>query len=575
MFAPRNWGQDCDAEMRRMNDLWNKLVEIDRANSAAYRGLIDSALDPVVSGERDAVLAELEALKAQRKQRHAAARKRVPTPDLDEAIEQVRQRYHALKEQFAAAKKAARATTIAGRRALEVSRQAAVKLARQTSGLYWGNYNAVINSYDATRQKVLKDGGELRFRGFKHEGRIVNQIQGGLTIAGLFDSDSNQVQLRAAKATDWPKRRLHPLGHVLTACVNTQDRKPRHVSWPLILHRPFPDDAIVKEVHISRRRKGPRADQWTVAFSLSVPAITESPAGAACGMDIGWRLLNEGVRVATIVNDRGERDFVVLPERIVAGFRFVDELKARRDQRVNGIVAALKQLPWKDAPSALHDVATAMLNAPRHSASALTRLVALWKEHPWQTDAYNRLREMLICDVRDWRESAGLRLRLVRARRDHYRVEAKRLIERYGIVGSEKLSVGQMSSDANNPTPGLSRWYRRVAAPAEWQHTVKWAAKKAGAYVHEYVGPSTWVCHACGHAQEPRDPAALVASCPHCHTTWDQDVNAAKNLLAAALASAPVLEKDGAALASTLPSSGGGRWARSKKAAAEYRQRSR
>jgi hypothetical protein len=146
MFAPRNWGQDCDAEMRRMNDLWNKLVEIDRVNSAAYRGLIDSALDPVVSGERDAVLAEPEALKAQRKQRYAAARKRVPTPDLDEAIEQVRQRYHALKEQFAAAKKAARATTMAGRRALEVSRQAAVKLARQTSGLYWSNYNAVINS---------------------------------------------------------------------------------------------------------------------------------------------------------------------------------------------------------------------------------------------------------------------------------------------------------------------------------------------------------------------------------------------------------------------------------------------
>jgi hypothetical protein len=284
--------------------------------------------------------------------------------------------------------------------------------------------------------KVLKDGGELRFRGFKHEGRIVNQIQGGLTIAGLFDGDSNQVQLRAAKATDWPKRRLHPLGHVLTACVYTHDRKPRHVSWPLILHRPFPDDAIVKEVHISRRRKGPRADQWTVAFSLSVPAITESPAGAACGMDIVWRLLNEGVRVATIVNDRGERDFVVLPERIVAGFRFVDELKARRDQRVNGIVAALKQLPWKDAPSALHDVATAMLNAPRHSASALTRLVALGKEHPWQTDAYNRLREMLICDVRDWRGALACGC--------DWSVPAEIIIasgealdESYGIVGSE------------------------------------------------------------------------------------------------------------------------------------------
>ncbi len=578
LFRPLDWGPDCDAEMRRMTALWNTLVEIDHASTAAYRSLVAGALDPVIAAERDAVLAELEALKTERKQRRAAARKKIPTPDLDERIAVVRERYQALKERFAVAKKAAVAKTSQQRRELEANRQAAVKRARQQSGCYWGNYNAVINSYDAARGKVIQSGGELRFRSFKGQGRIVNQIQGGLSVGGLFEGVSNQASLRPATQAEWPKRRLHPLGHILTATVFTHDRKPRHVSWPLILHRPFPDGAIIKEVHITRRKHGPTPDEWSVAFLLSAPIEEQTPAKRACGIDIGWRRLNEGVRVATIINERGERDFVVLPERIVSSFRHLDELASRRDKRVNALVATLRALPWAEAPAALADTATAMLRAPRHTARALARLAALWREHPWQREAYSQLHEELTdpydSDLRDWRESAGLRSRIIRARLDHYRNESKRIVRRYGLIGSEKLSIAEMASSENDPTPEPAHWYRKVAAPGEFLGALKWAVTKAGGRLHEHDGKSTWVCHACGTEQVPRDPAALVASCPHCHATWDQDVNAARNLLAAALASAPVAKKDGAALAAVLPDSGGGRWGRTKRAAAEHRERS-
>lgn len=572
LFGPLDWGDDCDAEMRRMNDLWNKLVEIDHANSAAYRDAITQAMDADLLAERDDLLARLDALKTERKRQHAKVRRRVSTPDTDDAIADIRQQFKAVKERVDQAKISARGQTRERRRALEGARLAAVKAARQNSGCYWGNYNAVINSYDTARQKVLKDGGELRFRRFDGSGRIVNQIQGGVSVAGLFDSERSQVSMRPASAAAWPKPRLHPHAHILTAAIYTRERQPRHVSWPLILDRPFPDGAVIKEVHITRRRRGPRRDDWSVSFSLAVPEPEMTHDGQACGIDIGWRRRNDGIRVATIVNQAGEREFVTCPERIVSGFRHVDDLKAQRDQRVNDIVKTLRQLPWAQAPTVLRDAAVPIRTLPRVSARLLVRLVALWCEMPWERPTLDRLRDVLARDLADWRESAGLSLRLTRARRDHYRCEAKRIADRYGLIGLEKLSIATMSAAEDNPTPEPSRFYRRVAAPGDFIAALRWAAKKAGARVHEHGGKSTWICAECGAEHAPADPAALIVTCPHCSAAWDQDVNAARNLLAAALASAPVTQEDGAALAPVLPTaSAGGRWGRTKRAAADYR----
>jgi len=56
LFPPFDWGDHCDAELR-MNDLWNKLVEIDRTASAAYRQSVLEATDSVLICECDAVVA--------------------------------------------------------------------------------------------------------------------------------------------------------------------------------------------------------------------------------------------------------------------------------------------------------------------------------------------------------------------------------------------------------------------------------------------------------------------------------------------------------------------------------------
>lgn len=44
LLPPRDWGEDCDAEMRRMNTLWNKLVEIEHAISERWKKLTSDAI---------------------------------------------------------------------------------------------------------------------------------------------------------------------------------------------------------------------------------------------------------------------------------------------------------------------------------------------------------------------------------------------------------------------------------------------------------------------------------------------------------------------------------------------------
>ncbi|MEI2421840.1 hypothetical protein V6O07_16300, partial [Arthrospira platensis SPKY2] len=71
-------------------------------------------------------------------------------------------------------------------KALETGRRAEVKAARQTSGCYWCNYNAVIDSYSTARVRAMKEGGTLRFRRFDGTGRLVNQLQGGASAEELL-----------------------------------------------------------------------------------------------------------------------------------------------------------------------------------------------------------------------------------------------------------------------------------------------------------------------------------------------------------------------------------------------------
>ena len=554
--APLDWDTSCEDELRRMSELWNALVTIGNTNRAEVMTL--TAADPSVvahEAERAVLVAALEALREERRASNKANRGRVKRPDLDARAAALRPQLATVNKVASEARRAARARNNDKMTAITRNHYEAVKGARNAAylghKLYWGNYNAVCQSYERARSRTLKGGGTLKSH--RHydcpeagmsRARLVNQIQGGATAAELIASGCSQVALD-------PERRL------LRLTVYRHDRA-RQATWPIVYDRPLPDEARIQEVSIHRRAV---ADswEWSVSFLLRVPA--KLPAAAderSCGIDLGWRLVNSGLRVATVVHDGGDHEHIVLPPIFQRRMERIEALDSERIKSADAVRVAMRALDWTKAPAELCPLSMRALRTKR--AEDLHVLVVAWRRHPaWGGEAFQIANTWRAQDRKDWQERAGLARRIANARQDFYRCTVKRLTERYGVIGIENINwatIGEREKADGTPNDiaiATGR-YRRLASPGAFVAELTRAARNSGSHIHRHAGPSTWECNDCGVVSVPADRSELIHACPACQSVWDQDVNAARNLRAAAMASGSVPPDDAGALADDVES---------------------
>ncbi|HEX5321651.1 MAG TPA: zinc ribbon domain-containing protein, partial [Stellaceae bacterium] len=297
------------------------------------------------------------------------------------------------------------------------------------------------------------------------------------------------------------------------ATIRSVGRGTRQICrWPLLYHRPLPDGAVVKALTISRRRSrpgtGPRSWQWSVSLSVEVPA-PDAPDGVACGIDLGWRKIEDGVRVATTVGEDDAIEHVVLPLAWLDARRAAAETAGRLRVAARDLV-----LPPQVA------------DADREKVRDLAdRLQALPKE------ARGTARDWLD----EYKNAAGTIGRLERQRRDLYRVAAARLVRRYSMIGIDGSGLATIARDRSMP-PEVRRM-RTWTAPHELMQALSVAARREGVVLRQVSGSSTIVCHRCRHsnAVSVAQRLELVWRCAGCGALWDQDENAARNCLAAVL----------------------------------------
>jgi hypothetical protein len=544
LLAPLDWADDYEEELRRMTALWNRLVEIEHAHRAQVRALI-AADEAATAAEAEVALRndKIKALYDQRSALRKEARARIKTTDLDDEIAQAKRDRRDANTVAKEARRRVRADAKDKLAELDEQRKALVKTARQQSGLYWGNYNAVCADYDRARSAAMKRGVELKFqRHFASAGegmssaRVVNQIQGGMTPDELVAGRSSQ----AAIVLEGPQA-------LLRVTVHRRDGN-RTATWPICHNRkerPLPDDARIQGVIVTRRAV---ADswQWSVSFLLWLPQVLPSAAEAtACGIDFGWRRVNNGLRVATIAHADGSHEFITLRDIFLGRLNRIEALAGTRDVAAEGIRAELAVLRWPDAPEELRPLAMRALRTKR--AEDLHVLALAWRKHPdWAPAEASDLSLWRSQDRIDWQEQAGLRRRIGNARLDLYRCVVKRLVEQYGLIGVEDVdwrNIGRREAVDGKPNDiaMMTAQMRNLAAPGTFLMELRLAAQTAGARIHAQAGKSTWICHTRGIEQASADRAKLIHTCLACNSTWDQDINAAANLRAAALASAPVL----------------------------------
>ena len=522
LLPPLDWGPDCEREMALQIDLWNALVAVDAAARAGQRAALVAG-DPELAARWDgfdAVCAQIEALP------------RRPPPETEDpagwraaavALRALRHElWLGLKPRLAAARIDKRDAL----KAVADRRYAAVTAARQASGLWWGNYNAVCAAFDVALGR-LDPGARLRPHEWRGEGRLTNQLQKGAPAAALLQAcprrgtGGGHPQLRIEPLPDSPLasasgRPLRAQGgrvRLLRATVysgraptQSDGGRRRMAVWPIVMHRPFPPGAVVKAVSIHRRRvgapllpaegrKGNPADwRWSAVFSLALPDLEPaSAAAAAVGVDFGWRQVDGGLRVATIAGSDGALDHVILPTA------------------------------WLDRRLAL--AATYGLAAKLRDSAA-----------PDDRRHYAEYRHAV---------SHGLDRRQ-RGRRELYRIAAKALAERYQTIALDKTNVARLGrrKRAWEPEPDMPPQTRRMrtwSAPAELIAEIERAARARGRTVLLAGGQTTVTCHLCGGVNHP--PTAqrldLIWRCQKCGELWDQDENAARVLLAEALRAVP------------------------------------
>jgi hypothetical protein len=580
-----------EEQYRLANQYRNVLVEIERRMRARFRDVVlacpdtrwpllhaedceaavDNAYDDLRAAKSgggtppNSVLQHLEACKELRHEAWAAlaAAKRAHANDLRPGYEAARQQAH-----------------------LEAKRARGDFSAR---GLRHGTYSRVEESV----QRASKMAAPPKFQCYDGTGSIGTQLTGdapvrGLTVAELYSCEDTRIRLgrpgeadkhpRAEVAgTTWadywrlPKnvRRHAARTYVDLRVGSNPDRSPIFARFPVVYHRPLPNNAVIKWAYVVRRRIG-RRFEWRLQFTIEDDTFRSPhiPVGeGVCAINLGWRnLLDDekqvcGVRVGYLIDGDGHERELRVPEPTRMRWTKPFDLASIRAKEFDLAVDLLCGWIATNASIAPQWLREETRHA-RHwrAAKKLAAVIDRWKRERFDDDdaIFDRMMAWAKQDrhLLHWQEHQ--RDRTIAHRREQYRLLATELCRTYStiVIGEMDLNDPRLSSrkpeEEGDPCEGRDqRRTARMAAPGELRETIRQIAHKYGTQIVE--PPSfniTRACHVCGSIETWNRRAEIWHRCSKCRTAWDQDANACHNLLRMfAESSGEAQAKDGKVLA--------------------------
>jgi Putative transposase DNA-binding domain len=519
----------AEEQLRLANRLWNTLVAIDRARVERYKLIMFDEGQERIDGLKQ----RIAAIRDEFKSRRAVARKRkIDTSDLKESMDRARQELGNLIEQRKATSDARHEAKQEELKALTERTKHRIKRARQAAasmGLFWGTYNDIVQRADVGRKA-----GELQFRRFTGDGTLTAQIMGGALPKQCFDGEHTFFQTERVPGQRWTRARMR---------IGSDERNPIWLDLPVIFHRPIPPTSMIKSVSMTSR-----AGKWflnvTVTESDPQPVLGKPHAG----LDIGYRLRPEGIRVAYWTDDAGERGELIVPTVDIERLKKVDSLRSicdrMRDEILPYFSVWLSRMAlsdeWRRETQAI---------AQWRSSDRIARLIRWWADNRLPGD------EGMYAAAREWRkqylhlanwwrnQETGTRARI----RERYRIFACHFAKRYSAVHIEDFDLREVQK---NPAPeseeskGYADRQRQMVSPSEFRGALINACKREGVAIHKQPSAyTTRSCNVCGKIEEWDQAGELVHTCA-CGETWDQDYNAAINLLKMGRASGGALRTE-------------------------------
>lgn len=414
-----------------------------------------------------------------------------------------------------------------------------VRTARQQhakEGLYWGNYLDVERNYRTARRRAAK---RLAFRRPVPEGAVSVWFQDGLPSQEVWGEDSrfsvDRVHEDAWVSPIRGERRRLSRTHGRLRVGSDGPRHPRYVEFDMVMHRPLPREGVIRHVSLVRRRVGP-----VIKYALMVTVdeaalpLPQAAVGLVLGVDLGWRMIGEAVRVGYVATADGRvRRDLVLPGRVTGGFTQLRNLQSIRDNLFNVARARLREaLKTLVAPDWLRSETTTL--AQWRSQRRLAVLVSQWSRQRFDGDVevFAGLDAWLTRDRHLWRWESNLRDQLLRHRREVYRLWAKQVAGVASTVVLEDFDLRGVIGDEELP---VAARMRTEAAVSTLRDCIEAACRDRGVTTLR-VNPkdTTQTCHQCANLMRFDARKEVSVQCPHCGSQWDQDDNAARNLAAMA-----------------------------------------
>lgn len=297
-------------------------------------------------------------------------------------------------------------------------------------------------------------------------------------------------------------------GHAVLTILVGAAKSPETITWPIKLHRAFPDGATIKQVAVQRVRDGHRF-RWQALVTLSYETAVECDRAATgvVGIDIGWRSEDEGMmRVAT--HDGSDGDVGSLQIDTHTTYLYADSVRSIRDENFDDAKTYVQRV---ELPGTTH--AHLWKNKERmHKVAARTcDLGAIW----W------RERDKHLEDI-----ECGVRSRAIRRRLNAFRMYVDALAKRYRFVVLEDMPMNVWVN--RGKTAGLER-RRSAAALALLQVCIlhRFGNDRVDWAPPEYT---TMTCDACGTVRDGPVGARAFWVCDECGEEHHQDENAARIL---------------------------------------------
>jgi hypothetical protein len=565
LLPPIQNGDLVAEQMRAARRYYNDHIALERARRDVFRKL---RAEHTNIGEHEArceaLATELEELRTQIKAARARERRNVNTAELDARAKDVLRELRGARAVLKEARRAVRDDEKLKVAAAELEARTKVwgKALRATTKAYWGTYLLVEASIEQARKSVI----DPQFRSARGterisktgegcaEGRIGVQIQNGMTVQELLDGNDTRIRITPAPARFQRNRKsARGLRRCATKLLwlrigSTPKRAPIWAVFPMILHRDIPTDALIKAASVHLQVIG-FDEHWTVNLTYTRESTPMPQHEGVVALDLGWRQRPDtSLRAAYWVDHTGARGEILMSQALRARLRKTRDLQEIQDRLFNRVIERLKA--WLNAYRARHLLTDDGIALPHYldairphlgqfrSHARLRRLVLKWRDNRFEGDErmFARMRWWLDRSRHLYSWQAHARENVLRARRETYRITAAQLARKYGTVVLEKFDLAKIKR-LNEPeqgpdSPRAMRSQMHVSAPGELrQRIVDRVQQEGGLVVSLDAAGTTHSCHACGGSCAFDAQDELSHTCEHCGARWDQDYNAAMNLM--------------------------------------------